>query len=70
MPLTSLRPSHPTSRSSLCPSQAAYHLSELIEDHAFNTYDAFLSEKAAELRKLPVPAIARAYYEQVWAIVK
>lgn len=44
--------------------QAAYHLSELIEDHAYNTYNAFLQKNEAELKKLPVPAIARKYYEQ------
>ena len=44
--------------------QSAYHLSELIEDHAYNTYDGFLKENAAELKALPVPAIARKYYEE------
>jgi len=44
--------------------QAAYHLSELIEDHAFNTYDKFLSKNEAKLKTLPVPAIARNYYEE------
>jgi ubiquinol oxidase len=42
--------------------RAAYHLSELIEDHAFHTYDAFLHENADELRKQPAPKIAREYY--------
>ena len=27
--------------------QAAYHLSELIEDHAYNTYDTFLKKNEA-----------------------
>jgi len=44
--------------------QAAYHLSELIEDHAFNTYDKFLSVNEAKLKTMPVPAIAKKYYEQ------
>mmetsp|Transcript_2841 Transcript_2841/g.5093 ORF Transcript_2841/g.5093 Transcript_2841/m.5093 type:complete len:334 (-) Transcript_2841:448-1449(-) len=44
--------------------QAAYHLSELIEDHAYHTYDQFLTENEAELKTLPVPAIARKYYEE------
>ena len=44
--------------------QAAYHLSELIEDHAYNTYDKFLSTNEDTLRKMPVPAIARKYYEE------
>ena len=42
---------------------AAYHLSELIEDHAFNTYDKFLKEHEAKLKSMPVPDIARKYYE-------
>lgn len=44
--------------------QAAYHLSELIEDHAYMTYDKFLTKNEAELKTLPVPDIARKYYEQ------
>jgi ubiquinol oxidase len=43
--------------------QAAYHLSELIEDHAFNTYDKYLNSNEQMLRGLPVPQIARKYYE-------
>lgn len=43
-------------------SQAAYHLSELIEDHAYNTYDNFLRTNEKELKQLPVPDIARRYY--------
>lgn len=43
--------------------EAAYHLSELIEDHAYETYDDFLGRRGAELRALPVPAVAREYYE-------
>jgi len=42
---------------------AAYHLSELIEDHAFNTYDKFLKEHGEMLKEKAVPDIARAYYE-------
>eukprot|EP00934_Nitzschia_sp_Nitz4_P001580 Nitzschia sp. Nitz4//scaffold52_size167869//153583//154464//NITZ4_002297-RA/size167869-processed-gene-0.139-mRNA-1//-1//CDS//3329554098//1580//frame0 len=42
---------------------AAYHLSELIEDHAYETYDAFLKEHADRLKTMPVPEIARQYYE-------
>jgi ubiquinol oxidase len=44
--------------------QAAYHLSELIENHAFNTYDTFLKKNGEMLKSMPVPAIARKYYEQ------
>jgi len=42
--------------------QAAYHLSELIEDHAYNTYDNFLRKNEDILKTMPVPAIARKYY--------
>jgi len=42
--------------------QAAYHLSELIEDHAYETYDGFLTEHEASLKEKPVPAIAYKYY--------
>lgn len=42
--------------------QAAYHLSELIEDHAYNTYNKYLTQHEAMLRALPVPDIARKYY--------
>jgi len=40
----------------------AYHLSELIEDHAFETYDGYLTNHADMLKALPVPAIATKYY--------
>lgn len=43
--------------------QAAYHLSELIEDHAYNTYDGYLTKNEEKLKTLPVPDIARQYYE-------
>lgn len=43
---------------------AAYHLSELIEDHAFNTYNKFVQLNEAKLKEMPVPAIARKYYEE------
>jgi ubiquinol oxidase len=42
--------------------RTAYHLSELIEAHAFETYDAFLRDHESELRAQPVPEVARAYY--------
>ena len=43
---------------------AAYHLSELIEDHAFDTYSNFLKNHESFLKSKPVPEIARKYYEQ------
>lgn len=42
--------------------EAAYHLSELIEDHAFNTYNKFLTEHGDMLKMKPVPKIAVKYY--------
>jgi len=42
---------------------AAYHLSELIEDHAFNTYSKFTTEYEDLLKSKPPPAVARKYYE-------
>lgn len=44
--------------------QAAYHLSELIEDHAYNTYNGYLTNYEQMLKSQPVPAIARKYYEE------
>ena len=43
---------------------AAYHLSELIEDHAFYTYDNYLKGNEQQLKSKPVPEIARKYYER------
>jgi len=40
----------------------AYHLSELIEDHAFDTYSGYLENHGEMLKKQPVPAIAKKYY--------
>lgn len=42
---------------------AAYHLSELIEDHAFDTYSKFTANYEQRLKNEPVPEIARKYYE-------
>lgn len=41
---------------------AAYHLSELIEDHAYNTYSNFVAEYGSILKTKPVPDIATKYY--------
>lgn len=41
----------------------AYGLNELVEEHAYHTYDKFLGEREAELRALPAPAVAKRYYE-------
>ena len=42
--------------------ESAYHLSELIEDHAYETYDNYLKEHGEMLKTRPVPAIAHKYY--------
>ena len=44
-----------------CP-RAAYHLSELIEDHAYHTYDSFLNREEKYLKSQPVPCVASDYY--------
>lgn len=40
----------------------AYNLNEAVEDHAFHTYDEFLTQYGDELKKLPAPKVARDYY--------
>jgi len=40
----------------------AYHLSELIEDHAFDTYNGYLTNHADMLKAQAVPPIATKYY--------
>jgi len=40
----------------------AYHLSELIEDHAYDTYSGYLRDHGEMLKKQEVPAIANKYY--------
>jgi ubiquinol oxidase len=42
--------------------ECAYHLSELIENHAYNTYNTYLTEHEDMLKGMPVPAIATKYY--------
>jgi len=42
--------------------RGAYHLSQLIEDHACKTYTAFLDADADALRAQPAPEIAKQYY--------
>ena len=48
--------------------RAAYHLSELIEQHAYRTYDAYLADNESHLKAAPVPEVARRYYEGVDAM--
>jgi len=40
----------------------AYNLNEDVEQHAFETYDAFLKENALVLKSLPAPKAAIEYY--------
>ncbi|KAK9056406.1 hypothetical protein SSX86_027497 [Deinandra increscens subsp. villosa] len=42
----------------------AYHLSECVESHAFETYDKFIKEKGDELKKLAPSKIAVKYYTE------
>jgi ubiquinol oxidase len=38
---------------------------QLVEEHAYHTYDAFLKEHGEELKQLPAPDIAIKYYRYV-----
>mmetsp|Transcript_29758 Transcript_29758/g.45541 ORF Transcript_29758/g.45541 Transcript_29758/m.45541 type:complete len:312 (-) Transcript_29758:390-1325(-) len=40
----------------------AYHLSELIEDHAYDTYSGYLRDHGELLKTQEVPAVANKYY--------
>lgn len=40
----------------------AYYFTQLIEEHAYHTYDTFLKEHEAELKTQPAPQIAINYY--------
>lgn len=40
----------------------AYHFSECVESHAFETYDKFIKEQGEELKKMPAPEVAVNYY--------
>ncbi|KAM0021814.1 putative ubiquinol oxidase (non-electrogenic) [Helianthus debilis subsp. tardiflorus] len=42
----------------------AYHLSECVESHAFETYDKFIKEKGDELKKLAPSKVAVKYYTE------
>lgn len=42
--------------------KAAYHFMELVEEHAYATYDEFLIESEAELKAQPAPQVAINYY--------
>ncbi|KAK9227740.1 hypothetical protein WN943_012796 [Citrus x changshan-huyou] len=40
----------------------AYHFSECVESHAFETYDKFIKAQGEKLKKMPAPAVAIKYY--------
>jgi ubiquinol oxidase len=42
--------------------RSAYHFMQLVEEHAYHTYDTFLKEHGEELKQLPAPEIAIKYY--------
>ncbi|MEO1208505.1 MAG: alternative oxidase [Cyanobacteria bacterium J06638_20] len=42
--------------------RAAYHFMEMVEEHAYDTYDTYLQTNEAELKALPAPEVAVKYY--------
>jgi len=44
--------------------QFAYNLNKKVEQHAWKTYDEFLTQEEAQLKTMPVPEAARQYYEK------
>ncbi len=42
--------------------RSAYRFMELVEEHAYATYDKFLTAEAATLQAQPAPAVALQYY--------
>ncbi|XP_028779622.1 ubiquinol oxidase 4, chloroplastic/chromoplastic-like isoform X2 [Neltuma alba] len=40
----------------------AYHFSECVESHAYETYDKFIKVQGEELKKMPAPKVAVNYY--------
>jgi ubiquinol oxidase len=42
--------------------RSAYYFMELVESHAFHTYDTFLKENEAALKAQPAPQVAISYY--------
>jgi len=43
--------------------QLAYQFSEMLENHAVDTYGQFVDENESILKTLPAPAIAKQYYQ-------
>jgi ubiquinol oxidase len=44
-------------------SQSAYHFMELVEGHAYHSYDTFLAEEGEKLKEMSAPQIAIDYYQ-------
>jgi len=42
--------------------RAAYHFMELVEQHAYHSYDGFLKDREIELKDQPAPPVAIDYY--------
>jgi len=42
--------------------RSAYYFTQLVEEHAYHTYDQFLQAHAAELKTQPAPQVAINYY--------
>lgn len=42
--------------------RSAYHFMELVEEHAYSSYDKFLTAQEAELKAKPAPVVAINYY--------
>ncbi|KAJ6367396.1 hypothetical protein OIU78_000036 [Salix suchowensis] len=42
----------------------AYHFSECVENHAFETYDKFIKARGEDLKKMPAPEVAVKYYTE------
>ncbi|XP_027089624.1 ubiquinol oxidase 4, chloroplastic/chromoplastic [Coffea eugenioides] len=42
----------------------AYHFSECVESHAFETYDKFIKDQGEQLKKLPASNVAVKYYTE------
>lgn len=44
--------------------RSAYHFMQMVEEHAYHTYDSFLKEHGEALKALPAPEIAISYYRE------
>ncbi|HEY9748692.1 MAG TPA: alternative oxidase [Allocoleopsis sp.] len=44
--------------------RSAYRFMQLVEEHAYHTYDTFLQKHEAALKAEPAPAVATKYYQE------